>query len=304
MKIQKLSPRNHGFTLIELLVVIGIIGILMGLLLAGVQKVREAGQYISCGNNLRQFGVAIHNMQDTHKKLAPGLGWFSGQGPPGAYGTIHFHLLPFIEQGNLYQHSYYSGCYFAGNNQVYSQPVVLFQCPADPSVPGNGAALDNLGYNWGVASYAANVQVFTKTWPNGVMIDAQYGANIPASIHDGTSNTILFSEKYAQCFNADYPYGGNFWAYYFTGQGLNPYHPGFEISWNGYSIGPGSKFQIQPHPYNGKCDPTLASSPHGAGIHASFADGSVRFLSSGISNYTWWYLCTPRGGELILSDGY
>ncbi len=125
-----------------------------------------------------------------------------------------------------------------------------------------------------------------------------------ATFPDGASNTILLTEKHAQCFNSNYPAGGNYWAYYLTGSGLQPYHPGFAISWNGYSYGPASKFLVQPQPYNGGCDPTMASSPHAGGIQAGIADGSVRFLSANITLYTWWYLCTPAGGEVLATDSY
>ena len=112
----------------------------------------------------------------------------------------------------------------------------------------------------------------------------------------------MFAEKYALCSNRNYPAGGNLWAYWITSGKVLPYHPGFAVSWNGYSIGPGSKFQVQPSPFQSKCDPTLASTPHTGGIHAAMGDASVRFLSSGITPYTWWYLCTPAGGETIPED--
>jgi prepilin-type processing-associated H-X9-DG protein len=86
--------------------------------------------------------------------------------------------------------------------------------------------------------------------------------------------------------------------------GVQPYHPGFGISWNGYSIGPASKFQSRPAPFNGGCDPTLASSPHANGIQVAMADGSVRSISNSVSGYTWWYLCTPCAGEVIGADVY
>lgn len=290
---------RFGFTLIELLVVIAIIGVLVGLLVPAVQRIREGANYVTCSNNLRQLALSAHNCHDQRKTFPPGLGWFAKQ--PGAYGTIFFHLLPYLEQGNLYQRSFYCGNYFVGNNKVYSEPVRVFQCPSDPSLPAKGVLQDSQALSWGVSSYAVNAQVVCKVRPDGTVAGPAFFARITSNIRDGTASTILFTEKYAQCFNYNFPEGGNAWAFWFLGPNWQMYHPGFAISWTGYSIGPASKFQVRPARYNGMCDPTLASSPHSAGIHAGMCDGSVRFLSAGINMNTWWYLCTPNGGEIVPS---
>jgi prepilin-type N-terminal cleavage/methylation domain-containing protein/prepilin-type processing-associated H-X9-DG protein len=292
---------SRAFTLIELLVVIAIIALLIGLLLPAIQHVREAAARIRCTNSLRQLALAAHHAHDTNQTLPPGVGYWPGA---NAYGTLHFHLLPYLEQQPLYQRSYFAGFYFVANNQVYSAPLKFLICPSDPSAPAEGQAHDTVGNTWGVSSYAANVQIVCRVAANGRMISPDYHARLPGSISDGLSNTILLAEKYAQCANNNYPAGGNFWGYYYTGANLQPFHPGFVISWNGYSIGPSSKFLVNPTPFNGNCDPTLASSAHSGGIPVAFADGSTRFLSTSITLYTWWYLCTPNGGEVVTDDAY
>ncbi|MFO0936841.1 MAG: DUF1559 domain-containing protein [Gemmataceae bacterium] len=204
---RRLSRRRSAFTLIELLVVIAIIAILIGLLLPAVQKVREAAARAQSQNNLKQIGIAIHSLHDAYGKLPSSTGCFprtgdgdnwSGRNVPAHFGTLQYYLLPYLEQDNLYKDPSILNVGDGTASWMVKQnhnPNVLkiYLSPTDPSVIPGQAVWDRDG----PASYHSNWHVFGGGWDE----DWKRGGScrIPASIGDGTSNTIGFIERYARC---------------------------------------------------------------------------------------------------------
>src|SRR5437588_2888448 len=152
--------QRRGFTLIELLVVIAIIGVLIGLLLPAVQKVREAANRMKCTNNLKQLGIAAHNYHGTYDMFPPGAVKYRNYNPAGTNNLQEYDrytwgvlLLPYVEMDNLYRQwpfHYYGppggvGIRSSGTmtlpatgnlatGAIAAQPIKTYQCPSDPVV--------------------------------------------------------------------------------------------------------------------------------------------------------------------------
>jgi prepilin-type N-terminal cleavage/methylation domain-containing protein len=295
MRIASISARR-AFTLIELLVVIAIIAILIGLLLPAVQKVREAASRAECQNNLQQLGIAVQNCNDTYGYLPPTEGAFPNN--TSNFGPIFYYLLPFIEQQNLWNSTLSGGVYNSGNGTAHTMPIKTYLCPSDPSTP-IPAVCPNVSGNtggWALTSYAANALVFSPTAYGTAgnymtvyvpAIETAATAKIPATFTDGTSNIIIFTEKYTQCGNGS-SYGCNQWA---------DRHDILNGPYVGYpNTGLAAMFQVQPNPWPTNCVFERASSGHTGGILVALGDGSVRMCQQGMSPNTWWQALVPNDG--------
>jgi prepilin-type N-terminal cleavage/methylation domain-containing protein len=308
------SPRRRAFTLIELLVVIAIIGILIGLLLPAVQKVREAANRAKCANNLKQIGPAVHNINGVHDAIPPLCSpngfvpnFTTAAAPPynGYNYTVLAFLLPYIEQDDIWR--------ALGPNVVdpvlgltgycgseWYRPIKTYICPTD-STNQNGMCLTPNGsanYFAG-SSYGANYFAFGNPGAGSDGLRVQGANRIPASFPDGTSNTILFGEVYVTC-GPLASAAASLWA-----DSSTPWRPIFCHNTSDKSIATGgyypcNMFQVQPSMDN--CDPSRAQSGHTAGMNVCLGDGSVRFISSSISPTTWGNACDPRDGTPLGAD--
>jgi len=205
---------SRGFTLIELLVVIAIIAVLIALLLPAVQSAREAARRAQCTNNLKQFGLAMHNYESANGCFAPSCLFPSpldswGWGPSG-----HLALLQYIEQGMMFN-AYNSGAVHPNasgaqlydmNLTVFNNQVAAFLCPSDPRMVRVSQTnyVGNAGGVFAVNGYSGTFVPSAVSWPEGAPSPGNTTAGTLriASVTDGTSNTALFSEKLTAHSNA------------------------------------------------------------------------------------------------------
>lgn len=207
-----MSRRRQGFTLVELLVVIAIIGILVGLLLPAVQAAREAARRMSCSNNLKQLALAFHNYESTHKKVPrTASSVFQGgtmQNSNWHGYSAHTMLLPYIEQGNLFNQFQFNQAHYSGTAMpagtippVYlgRTPIAAFVCPSD--VPYNASSAKNaqgwelreMGWNnYGVSEGSNSGYSVGTGDQNGFFKRDKETAF--GHIIDGLSNTIMMAE--------------------------------------------------------------------------------------------------------------
>jgi prepilin-type N-terminal cleavage/methylation domain-containing protein/prepilin-type processing-associated H-X9-DG protein len=212
------SPRPNGFTLIELLVVIAIIAILMALLLPAVQSAREASRRSQCENNLKQFGLALHNYSEQFSRLP--FGWMCADYDPGCFPNIAYRyqwsgwpmLLPILEEASLYASlNFHLPSNDPANTTGIAKPLEVFVCPsfadakpipiyADPTDPNS-----TILYFVGPSNYKGNMAAglragctdpanpLCQIFDNGLFF-RNSGITF-RDMTDGATNTVMMGES-------------------------------------------------------------------------------------------------------------
>ena len=320
------GSRRKAFTLVELLVVIAIIGVLVALLLPAVQAAREAARRMSCGNNMRQLGLGVHNFHDTYNYMPPGSVSGTSQAAVSVRNKLNLgantnhgwgqFLLPFVEQKPLADQYQWGFSWNAPENTIVRETHLnVFMCPSVAtgkrfdqfagvkSAISDYTVMNGLGYS--NANLRANIDDYGlpfDTLTNEITFGAMRNNELNrfAEITDGLSNTTFITESAGR--PATYQY-----VRFVSNTGAGG--PGWTDSGNS-GVLDGYQLNV-PHPptaaqmsaaFGGPCAMNCInrgeiSSFHPAGSMIVLGDGSTRFLAKTIAIRTVARLITRGAGE-------
>ena len=269
-----LPLRRRGFTLVELLVVIAIIGILVALLLPAVQAARDAARRTESANNCKQLSLALHNHHDTLKRFPDNWERRNNSNNPAGFSeaSLHFWILPYCEQQNLYALGLADTSGYPHNSAAVRSAVVpSFIDPRD-FTNQNGIGVGD----WAICSYAQNHAVFGRP---GIDWNAKAGFR---TLVDGSSNVIAFATKYGRCGSGD---GGALWA-----------HGTWNWPWMSVWAINVTNLPPQIGPTQAACDPTRTQAFNSSGAMVGLCDGSVRTVNPNVSQLSWQHANWPQDG--------
>jgi len=278
--------------------VLAILGVLFGLLLSAVQRVRSAAARMSCTNNLKQLALAAHSYHDANNGLPIGhRSLFQADRRPFTGWTLD--ILPYIESNTLYVEAMADfkrqPLAFAPPHRHLSTPYKPYSCPAD----GRMATAQTSTRTNSVIALTSYLGVAGKDCASKDGVFAQDVRFTLLAITDGTSNTLMIGERPP---SADFQFG---WWYAGVGQQLSGSadlilgvrEPNLQVIVSGSKCGPGA-YPFRESRFDDPCGMFHFWSPHIGGANFAFADGSVRLLryeASGVMPA----LASRAGGEAV-----